>query len=260
MAPLPIRDCPRRGFGRVPPVTNRDVEFPGAESMFSRLCGGISGRRGGVPPHRGRPRRRFGRVPPVTNRGLGFPGTESIFSRPCSGIPGRRDGAPSPQGRPRRGFGLVPPLTKWGVEFPGAESIFSRPCGGISGRRDVALPTRAARAGSWRRFPLAAMGAGFPGAESTFSMACRGISGRRQVPEGVGHALARRHRTDPGGGRRRTLASERAKGAQGSGGTRGVRRFSGSPRLARDAGGFDCLGTSERRHVGSQDGQAHARG
>ena len=111
MAPLPIRDCPRRGFGRVPPVTNRDVEFPGAESMFSRLCGGISGRRGGVPPHRGRPRRRFGRVPPVTNRGLGFPGTESIFSRPCSGIPGRRDGAPSPQGRPRRGFGLVPPLT-----------------------------------------------------------------------------------------------------------------------------------------------------
>ncbi len=107
---------------------------------------------------------------------------------------------PSPQGPPRRGFGRVPSLMNRGLRFPGAESIFSRLCGGISGRRDGALSTRAARAGSWRRFPLAAMGAGFPGAESTFSMACRGISGRRQVPEGVGHAPARRHRTAPGGG------------------------------------------------------------
>ncbi len=156
---------------------------------------------------------------------------------------------PSPQGPPRRGFGRVPSLMNRGLRFPGAESIFSRLCGGISGRRDGALSTRAARAGSWRRFPLAAMGAEFPGAESTFSMACGRISGRRQVPRGVGHAPARRHRTAPGGGRCRTLASDGAKGAEGSGGTRGVRRSSGSPRLTRYADGFHCLGTSERRRV-----------
>ena len=156
---------------------------------------------------------------------------------------------PSPQGPPRRGFGRVPSLMNRGLRFPGAESIFSRLCGGISGRRDVALSTRAARAGSWRRFPLAAMGAEFPGAELTFSMACgrnfRATAsprrGRTRAGPPPSHGARR--------GRCRTLASDGAKGAQGSGGTRGVRRSSGSPRLTRYADGFHCLGTSERRRV-----------
>ncbi len=160
------------GARRRPASFGDRPEIPGAESMFSRLCGRFSGRldrpdrprRQGPskrtpldPGRRGsalrggpRPRRqavRFG------DRLGKIPGADSMFSRACGRFSGRsqqpgghrrQDPArrtPSPQGRPAwASRGDARPRrrhARFGHPpggIPGAESMFSRPCSRFCGR------------------------------------------------------------------------------------------------------------------------------
>ena len=118
------------------------VAIPGAESMFSRRCGGISGRMGIVTNGRGRRVslpgvRGLPRVGEPARPGDAIPGAESTLSRVCGGIRGRIVTAGRGRRVPLHGARRSPRAVesaRSAVEIPGAESMISEACSEIPGR------------------------------------------------------------------------------------------------------------------------------
>ena len=158
--------------------------FPGADSTFSKACGGISGRASPVEPAVRTGIAWSGQGVSEVGGRVGFPGADSTFSRPCGGISGRASlvGAAGRTGITRSGQGVSEVGGR--VGFPGADSTFSKACGGISGR--ASLVGAAGRTGITRSGQgVSEVGGrvGFPGAGFNLFKALRRNFRARVTPK-----------------------------------------------------------------------------